>query len=150
MNSCREWALMDASPTLTQGEVDGRSLLGWGVERERERESDRMELVPDINFVNHYRVAGVLGYLPQDLIGQMSYEYYHPDDIQKMVHLHHDGKYVPFPNLHSPILIPEHMLIYIVLKLHSYNTCTVHAYMYMYMHVNTFTFTHLQYRSDAT
>ena len=38
-----------------------------------------------------FRVAGVLGYLPQDLIGQISYEYYHPEDIQKMVHLHHDG-----------------------------------------------------------
>ena len=38
------------------------------------------------------RVVGVLGYLPQDLIGQVSYEYYHPDDIQKMVQLHHDGR----------------------------------------------------------
>ena len=38
-----------------------------------------------------YRVAGVLGYLPQDLIGQVSYEYYNPDDIQKMVQLHHEG-----------------------------------------------------------
>ena len=38
------------------------------------------------------RVASVLGYLPQDLIGQVSYEYYHPDDIEKMVHLHHDGE----------------------------------------------------------
>ena len=37
------------------------------------------------------RVVGVLGYLPQDLIGQVSYEYYHPDDIHKMVQLHHDG-----------------------------------------------------------
>ena len=37
------------------------------------------------------RVVGVLGYLPQDLIGQVSYEYYHPEDIQKMVQLHHDG-----------------------------------------------------------
>ena len=36
------------------------------------------------------RVAGILGYLPQDLHGQVSYEYYHPDDIQKMVQLHHD------------------------------------------------------------
>lgn len=40
------------------------------------------------------RVAGVLGYLPQDLIGQISYEYYHPEDIQKMVHLHHDGTFL--------------------------------------------------------
>ena len=38
------------------------------------------------------RVVGVLGYLPQDLIGQVSYEYYHPEDIQKMVQLHHDGR----------------------------------------------------------
>ena len=38
------------------------------------------------------RVVGVLGYLPQDLIGQVSYVYYHPDDIQKMVQLHHDGE----------------------------------------------------------
>ena len=38
------------------------------------------------------RVVGVLGYLPQDLIGQVSYEYYHPEDIQKMVQLHHDGE----------------------------------------------------------
>ena len=44
------------------------------------------------NYINTIRVAGVLGYLPQDLIGQISYEYYHPEDIQKMVHLHHDGK----------------------------------------------------------
>ena len=50
------------------------------------------------------RVAGVLGYLPQDLIGQMSYEYYHPDDIQKMVHLHHDCKLRS--HSHSPFLIP--------------------------------------------
>ena len=38
------------------------------------------------------RVVGVLGYLPQDLIGQVFYEYYHPEDIQKMVQLHHDGQ----------------------------------------------------------
>ena len=38
------------------------------------------------------RVVGVLGYLPQDLIGQVSYEYYHPEDIQKMVQLQHDGE----------------------------------------------------------
>ena len=50
-------------------------------------------------------MAGVLGYLPQDLIGQMSYEYYHPDDIQKMVHLHHDCKMggpIPIPLLFIP------------------------------------------------
>ena len=40
-----------------------------------------------------FRVAGVLGYLPQDLIGQVSYEYYHPEDIQKMVQLHHEGEH---------------------------------------------------------
>ena len=40
------------------------------------------------------RVMGVLGYLPQDLIGQVSYEYFHPEDIQKMVQLHHDGEWV--------------------------------------------------------
>ena len=39
------------------------------------------------------RVAGVLGYLPQDLVGQVSYEYYHPEDIQKMVQLHHEGEH---------------------------------------------------------
>ena len=33
----------------------------------------------------------MLGYLPQDLMGQVSYEYYHPEDIQKMVQLHNDG-----------------------------------------------------------
>ena len=38
------------------------------------------------------RVVRVLGYLLQDLIGQVSYEYYHPEDIQKMVQLHHDGE----------------------------------------------------------
>ena len=38
------------------------------------------------------RVSGILGYLPQDLIGQVSYEYFHPEDIQKMVQLHNDGK----------------------------------------------------------
>ena len=34
----------------------------------------------------------MLEYLPQDLVGQVSYEYYHPEDIQKMVQLHHDGE----------------------------------------------------------
>ena len=34
----------------------------------------------------------------------MSYEYYHPDDIQKMVHLHHDGKRSHF---HSTFFIPH-------------------------------------------
>ena len=37
------------------------------------------------------RVTAVLGYLPQDLIGQMCYEYFHPDDIRKMVELFHEG-----------------------------------------------------------
>ena len=27
-------------------------------------------------------------------MGQVSYEYYHPEDIQKMVQLHNDGMYV--------------------------------------------------------
>ena len=80
-------------------------------------------------------VVGVLGYLPQDLIGQVSYEYYHPDNIQKMVQLHHDGERggraswltgtslppsLPLPvfppslsheashsHAHSPVLVPE-------------------------------------------
>ena len=34
----------------------------------------------------------MLGYLPQDLIGQMCYEYFHPDDIRKMVELFHEGE----------------------------------------------------------
>ena len=46
------------------------------------------------------RVVGVLGYLPQDLIGQVSCEYYHPDDIQKMVQLHHDGEGGGGPDLY--------------------------------------------------
>ncbi len=38
-------------------------------------------------------VTNVLGYLPQDLIGQISYEYFHRDDMSKMVHLHHEGNH---------------------------------------------------------
>ena len=43
MNLCREWALTDASPTLTQGKVDRKSLLVGLREREKERVIDRME-----------------------------------------------------------------------------------------------------------
>ena len=57
------------------------------------------------------RVVGVLGYLPQDLIGQVSYEYYHPEDIQKMVQLHHDGegggRECQISSLSSPLLWKE-------------------------------------------
>lgn len=38
-----------------------------------------------------YRVSNILGYLPQDLVGHNSYDYFHPDDMQKMIQLHHEG-----------------------------------------------------------
>lgn len=38
------------------------------------------------------RVVSVLGYVPQDLIGEVSYQYYHPDDLHRMVQLHQNGQ----------------------------------------------------------
>ena len=38
-----------------------------------------------------YRVVSVLGYVPQDLVGEVSYQYYHPDDLHRMVQLHQNG-----------------------------------------------------------
>ena len=39
----------------------------------------------------HFRVVSVLGYVPQDLVGEVSYQYYHPDDLHRMVQLHQNG-----------------------------------------------------------
>ena len=39
------------------------------------------------------RVVSVLGYVPQDLVGEVSYQYYHPDDLHRMVQLHQNGQY---------------------------------------------------------
>ena len=38
------------------------------------------------------RVVSVLGYVPQDLVGEVSYQYYHPDDLHRMVQLHQNGQ----------------------------------------------------------
>ena len=42
-------------------------------------------------FILFFSVSNILGYLPQDLIGHNSYDYFHPDDMQKMIQLHHEG-----------------------------------------------------------
>ncbi|XP_064399542.1 protein cycle-like [Halichondria panicea] len=64
------------------------------------------------------RVASVLGYLPQDLIGQVSYEYYHPDDIEKMVHLHHDAmkRRTPMPTVRYRFLCKDHKWLSLAMK----------------------------------
>ena len=36
----------------------------------------------------------MLGYVPQDLVGEVSYQYYHPDNLHKMVQLHQNGQCV--------------------------------------------------------
>ena len=83
---------MEGSRTLTPGEW--ARLLPWGGAWLLVRSlvidagGTRSTSVPP----SPRRVVGVLEYLPQDLVGQVSYEYYHPEDIQKMVQLHHDGE----------------------------------------------------------
>ena len=44
-------------------------------------------------YVYTYRISVVLGYQPQQLLGQVCYEYFHPEDIKKMVELLHTGIY---------------------------------------------------------
>ena len=76
------------------------------------------------------RVVGVLGYLPQDLIGQVSYEYYHPEDIQKMVQLHHDGEGGGREGQIS--IAGEGREILLCVQ----RICKgIHVYMYMYMYL---------------
>ena len=82
------------------------------------------------------RVVGVLGYLPQDLIGQVSYEYYHPEDIQKMVQLHHDGegggREGQISSLGSLLLGKEGGQFKLLLCVQ--RICKgIHVYMYMYL-----------------
>lgn len=68
------------------------------------------------------RVSGVLGYLPQDLIGQTSYEYYHPDDIQKMVQLHHEAmkRRTPMPTVHYRFLSRNQKWVWLAMKAFSF------------------------------
>ena len=81
-------------------------------------------------------VVGVLGYLPQDLIGQVSYEYYHPEDIQKMVQLHHDGegggRECQISSLSCLLLGKEGGQFKLLLCVQ--HICKgIHVYMYMYL-----------------
>ncbi|CAI7992052.1 Aryl hydrocarbon receptor nuclear translocator homolog [Geodia barretti] len=68
------------------------------------------------------RVVGVLGYLPQDLIGQVSYEYYHPEDIQKMVQLHHDAmkRRTPMPTVKYRVLSKAQKWVWLAMKAFSF------------------------------
>jgi PAS domain S-box-containing protein len=68
------------------------------------------------------RVVGVLGYLPQDLIGQVSYEYYHPEDIQKMVQLHHDAmkRRTPMPTVQYRVLSKAQKWVWLAMKAFSF------------------------------
>ena len=67
----------------------------------------------------------MLGYLPQDLIGQISYEYYHPEDIQKMVHLHHDGKCTPFRLIIFGII---HFFFFVFITVHLFSNETTYTH----------------------
>jgi aryl hydrocarbon receptor nuclear translocator len=68
------------------------------------------------------RVSSILGYLPQDLIGHNSYDYYHPDDVQKMVQLHHEAmkQRGPMPTVHYRFLSKNQKWIWLAMKAFSF------------------------------
>ena len=69
-----------------------------------------------------YSVANILGYLPQDLTGQNSYDYFHPDDIQKMVQLHHESMKTrgPMPTVHYRFLSKNQKWVWLAMKAFSF------------------------------
>ena len=64
----------------------------------------------------------MLGYLPQDLIGQMCYEYFHPDDIRKMVELFHEAcqKAVPMPTVRYRFVSRDRNWVWLAMKAFSF------------------------------
>jgi PAS domain S-box-containing protein len=81
----------------------------------------RVSLDGRFSYMDH-RVNAVLGYLPQDLIGQMCYEYFHPDDIRKMVELFHEAcqKSVPMPTINYRFLSRERKWVWLAMKAFSF------------------------------
>nr|QHX41463.1 aryl hydrocarbon receptor nuclear translocator [Halisarca dujardinii] len=81
----------------------------------------RVSLDGRFSYMDH-RVSAVLGYLPQDLIGQMCYEYFHPDDIRKMVELFHEAcqKSVPMPTINYRFLSRERKWVWLAMKAFSF------------------------------
>lgn len=68
------------------------------------------------------RITNVLGYLPQDLTGQVSYEYFHHEDMQKMVHLHHEAlkQRRPMPTVHYRFLSKNQKWVWLAMKAFSF------------------------------
>lgn len=68
------------------------------------------------------RVSNILGYLPQDLIGHNSYDYFHPDDMQKMIQLHHEAmkQRTPMPTVHYRFLSKDKKWVWLAMKAFSF------------------------------
>ncbi|XP_065911548.1 protein cycle-like isoform X2 [Dysidea avara] len=77
----------------------------------------RVGLDGKFTYIDH-RVVSVLGYVPQDLVGEVSYQYYHPDDLHRMVQLHQNAvKYrTPMPTIQYRFLSKKQDWVWLAAK----------------------------------
>ena len=55
-------------------------------------------------FLWYCRVCDVLGYQPQDLLGELCYDFFHPDDLNHMMNSYEEGKFCSPSILHYELL----------------------------------------------